>query len=126
MTPIEGSTVHPATASDARRKLRFAAELWGAHPAGWPVPARKRPGFFDRYLFGGLEAMGDQRLTAVFGTVTDDMRQRFWSQPGQSPYEDAGGAMMRRYEAMLGLPVERLPTYAEFVDGLMQENRDAL
>jgi hypothetical protein len=98
--------------------LKAAAEKWGSHPMGWPVPPRKRPGFLDRHLFGGLAVMAEERLTEVFGPITDDMRSRFWSEPGQSPYEDAGGAMLRCYEAMLGLPVERLPTYAEVIDGL--------
>lgn len=95
-----------------------AACRWGAHPSSWPVPSRKRPGFLDRTILYGPAAFADERLTEVFGPISQQMRDRFWAEPGQSPYEDAGGTMLRRYRAMLGLPVERPPSYSDVIHGL--------
>jgi hypothetical protein len=103
---------------DPESCLAEAARRWGAHPSSWPVPARKAPGFFDRKFFGSSATLADERLSEVFGPISQQMRDRFWTEPGQSPYEDAGGAMLRRYRAMVGLPVDRHPSYLTVIDHL--------
>lgn len=108
------------TEAQARNALQDAARRWGDHPMDWPVPPRARPWRLGS-LLRPTNPHDHYKLEGVFGYLPQEALDRFWSQPGQSPYEDAGGAMMRRYEAMLGLPVERLPTYAEFIDGMRAE-----
>lgn len=104
--------------------LREAAAVWGEHPAGWPVPPRRRPVGVVQICLRRAAMRELRKLESVFGYLTQEAIDRFWDEPGQSPYEDAGGAMVRRYEAMLGLPVERLPTYAEVVEDLLEQARD--
>ena len=118
------SKTHPTEAHKAKARelaLEKAAALWGEHPYGWPTPPIHRPGRLA-LLFGARPEF--EKLESVFGGLDQVALNRFWSQPGQSPYEDAGGAMLRRYKAMIGLPVERLPTYAEFVEGLSDGGKD--
>lgn len=96
-------------------RLDAAAARWGWHPSNWHVPSRRRPRWWQfsarRY---------DREIRETFGEFD---RDAFWSQPSQSPYEDAGGAMIRRYKAMLGLPVERLPICAEVIEDLLNQAR---
>lgn len=57
----------------------------------------------------------------VFG---DFDRDAFWREPGQSVFEDAGGAMLRRYRAMIGLPTEEPYTYRQAVHDILATKGD--
>lgn len=87
-------------------KLEFAAQTWGAHPMGWPVPPRRMPTWWQSRRSLRL-------LQAVFGELCQADIDRFWveSRKGQSVYEDAGGGMLRCYRALVGLPTEESYTY---------------
>lgn len=93
-------------------RLDAAAARWGWHPAHWYVPTRNPPRWWQfsarRY---------DREIREVFG---DFDRDAFWNEPGQSVYEDAGGAMLRHYKAMLGLPVDEPYTYSEAVSDILR------
>lgn len=93
---------------DAR--LTAAAIRWGEHPAVWPVPYRSAPRWWQ------FRARRNEReFRDVFG---DFDREAFWNESGQSVYEDAGGAMLRQYKAMLGVTTEEPYTYRQAIDDL--------
>lgn len=110
----------PLAENQKHNALIEAERTWGDHPASWPYPPRRRPVGAIQICVRRAAMRELRKLEAVFGYLTQEAIDRFWAQPGQSPYEDAGGAMRRRYEAMLGLPVERLPTYAEVLEDLLK------
>ncbi len=94
-------------------RLDAAAERWGWHPSCWLVPARREPRWWQRKA-----REYDRQMREVFGEFD---RDAFWSEPGQSVYEDAGGAMLRRYQAMIGMPTEEPYTYEQAIQDLLSE-----
>lgn len=92
-----------------------AVYQWGeAHPISWPRPPRKIPSWFN---FCGRAEI--RNMEAVFGDIDQTALDRFWAEmaKGQSVYEDAGGYMLRCYEALAGFPTQEPYTYAQAIEG---------
>lgn len=104
-------------------RLLIEAEKIYGHPMNWPKPSRRPPTWWEK-IWNGKWREEEFRLADFFGEITQDMRDRFFAEPGQSPYEDAGGAMLRRYRAMLGLPVESLPDALDVLEAVIQAEID--
>lgn len=49
--------------------------------------------------------------------------QAFMAEPGQSPYEDAGGYLLRKIKTLFGIKPNRLETYREAAGRLVAEAR---
>lgn len=89
---------------------RSANERWGEHPMEWPLPPHSRPRWWQ---FRTRRTLAD--LEAVFGHLDNAALRRWWVElrKGQSVYEDAGGYLLRCYEAMAGREVEEPYTYED-------------
>lgn len=99
-----------------------AVSKWNAeHPLYWPTPPRQMPKWFQFKKRIELRDMEE-----VFGHIDQPALNRFWSEmgKGQSVYEDAGSYMLRCYEALAGFPIEEPYTYAQAVDGFVNEQRN--
>jgi hypothetical protein len=48
----------------------------------------------------------------------------FMGEPGQSPYEDAGGYLLRTIKALFGIKPDKLETYREAAHRMVKEARD--
>lgn len=101
---------HPGYAALTRAEL-----AWGRHPWGWDRPPYEMPRWWQFMRRIDLRA-----FEAVFGPIDDAALDRFWTQYflGQSIHEDAGGALLRCYRAMLGLPVGEVVTYEQYAADL--------
>lgn len=95
--------------------LTRAAERFGDHPMGWPVPPSTIPRWWQCRKSRRWRIVCD-----LFGNLSQDDLDAFWAEvgKGQSVYEDAGGYMLRCYRAMLALPVDDPYTYAQAVADL--------
>jgi hypothetical protein len=80
-------------------RLDAAARRWGWHPAGWMVPQRTKPRFWQR-----MQMRRDAKIKEVFGPFD---RDAYWRErdKGQG-HEDAGGYLLRCYRAMISIPIE--------------------
>lgn len=98
--------------------LDIAANTWGPHPLDWPSPPPKRPPFWHIQTVKRL-----RELEGVFGHLDNEALQRYWNEvaKGQSVYEDCGGYLLRCYEAMIGLTVEKPTSHADFLRNLLIE-----
>ena len=87
----------------AALKFRMASKKWGDHPASWPRPPREMPRWWQFRVKRRLRG-----LESVFGPIDAAALDRYWQEvrKGQSIYEDAGGAMLRCYAAMIGERVD--------------------
>lgn len=95
----------------------YTAELtWGPHPFSWPCPPEKRPRWWQRKAVQRL-----RELEAVFGHLDDNALQRYWQEArkGQSVYEDAGGYMIRCYEAMIGKQTDEPTPYDSYLANIL-------
>lgn len=104
------------------RLLLEAEKIYG-HPMNWPKPSRRPPTWWER-TWSRDWRREEEKLADFFGEITQDMRDRFFAEPSQSPYEDAGDAMLRRYRAMLGLPVESFPDAMDVLEAIIQSEID--
>lgn len=111
--------MRPTTTLNHEAGLESARKLYG-HPLDWPLPSRAPLRWWVR-IFNGDLVEEEDRLEHLFGPITQEMRDRFFAEPGQSFYEDAGGAMLRRYRAMLGLPVERQPSNDDVMSEIVKD-----
>jgi len=96
--------------------IEAAEYAWGPHPLDWPSPPPKRPPFWQRASRKRL-----RELEGVFGHLSDEALQRYWDEVGrgQSVYEDCGGYLLRCYQAMLGMEVEKPWTEADEIQRLL-------
>lgn len=95
--------------------LRIMEERHG-HPARWPKPHWRKPlpWPLDRRARSDEAELNQVLKITGRPPIADRERRRFWREVrrGQQLDEDAGGYLMRCYEAMLGLKLARTaPTY---------------
>ena len=77
-----------------------AEMIWGFHPWGWPRPPRKMPRWWQ---WKQKQQLANVQL--VFKGLTQAHLNRFYEQAalGQAVDEDAGGYLLRCYQAMMGV-----------------------
>lgn len=93
------------------------------HPSEYPHIPNRRAKWWEFW-----NRKRDTKLDHVFQfcvarSFTDEDCQNYWLdvRRGQSPYEDAGGAMIRHWKAAFGEAFEAPPTYDEVVADLMEQ-----
>lgn len=95
----------------------LARSTWGDHPISWPHPPRSKPRWWQ---FRERKRLA--QMEYVFGVLDAAALRRYWYEvrKGQSVYEDAGGYMLRCYQAMMGYPVDEPYTYSRATADLLQ------